>query len=688
MKRNCKQIFALVFTMIMAISCVSAVSAATNTYVFLCSDGIGLASQSSNSSVYTAGAYGVTGTTWNAMSSTTGGVSKGIYKDSADNVASLGFANSTPLYVATVTNGQGDALTEAGISPLTEERYSLIPLLKTNQTNPSNANSAKFSEKVEDFANATVKIDLAKGSGYGSYDQTKIVGYKVGLAFVDYAKGSKTYTTTSGGKTTTRYVYRADFAWLDIAADSKATIHDLPVYSSSRTFAESKHTVSFSVSDILTNGTHKKINGADTDVTAANANALVIGVILNDATYYCGGALLFFNNLNVVTVDDTPEPDPNAPVVSGDREKADFLLWSRTGVSQSSHYNADVYDDRNVYVHHGNNTICSATGGTSGSNIYTQQDRLFAISLNSANNPLAAAYEFNGASPISNVRYRLLPLSNVAATAANHKAFKDYYSDINNFTNGTLKVDLIKGGGFANLIDSETGLPKYEAFKIGLAYIDYSQNVTYVTGSSSTRTVNPTDIAWLDITDEVEALNTLDASTLNQTDWNTVKTEISVSVNDIINNGDHWRINGAGEETHILTAQNANAVVFGIVLEESEEPEYFGDVTLYGDNIHISSPVPSTSISFDEESNIDDGVILNIQNGESSDMTPLVFVAYYLGDFLVNVHVDTSFTAEAGYIGAKSATYPIDNVNVSSDKVVVMALDGSTFKPLCPNFVY
>ncbi len=672
MKKTLKSGLVLMLSVLMVISCVSTISAATNTAVFLSSEGLGLSSQASNSSVYTEGAYGVTGTSWGAMNATTGGVSKGIYKDKAENAAYLGFATSTPLYVATTAENGAETLTAAGVSPLSAERYFIVPLVKTNNTTINNAQSVKFSDKIDDFENATVKIDLAKGSGYGNYDQSKIVGYKFGLAFVDYAKGSLSYKTGS----TTRYVYRADFAWLDIAADSKNEINSLPTYSSSQTFDDSKYTVSVSVNDILTNGTHKKINSASVDVTAENANAVVIGVILNDGTYACGGSILFFNNLNVVTEDDT---DPNAPVFSGNRQKADFTLWSRTGVATSTSYDADTYADRGVCAYNTWNALSSVTGSSS-ANIFTQHDIFATMSL-------ARSVIANGTNFGANVtqadadRYRLYPLVNPGSSAPNQKAFKDYYDDISNFENGYLKVDMLKGGNFPAISAGDEY--QYKAFRIGLAYVDYNTTDTYTSGS--TRTVYAADISWLDITEQIEALNDFpeDHSIV---DWNDVKTEISVSIDDIITNGTHKYINGATAATHTLTAQNANAVVFGIELENDVYPQS-GNI-LYFDNLRISTEVPATSVSFDEESNLDDGVILNIQNGESSDITPLVFVAYYLGGSLVNVHVDTSFTAEAGYIGAKTAKYPIDNVNISSDRVVVTALDGSTFKPLCPSFDY
>ena len=665
MKKNFKQVLALLFAAVMAISCMSAVSAETNTTVFLSSEGLALP-QASNGSVYTEEAYGLVGTAWSQMNATSGDISKGIYKDKEVNAAYLGFAPSAPLYAATITENRAEELAAAGISPISEERYFVIPLHKTGNTNIGKNYSVKFSDKIDDFANATVQIDLAKGSSYKNYNQNKIVGYKFGLGFVDFEKQSLSYTAINK---TRENVYPADFAWLDIA---KSTIDGLPTYSSSLTFDASKYTVSFPVSEILENGTHKKINGATVDVTAENANAVVIGVILNDATYYCGGSLLFFNNLQVLTEDNT---DPNEPVITDNRTKADLLLWSRSGAQNSTSNNAGTYSAKNVWAYNIWNVMASLGGGNS-AQIFTQQDCLANLTLGRM--PIASATAWDGASPIDKERYRILPLANSGALNPNQNNFKYYNDGIINFENGVLKVDMIKGGGFPDISKGDDN--QYKAFKIGLAYVDYFSPAYYTSGS--TREVFATDIAWLDITEQIEALNEFPA-VHSVVDWNDVKKEISVPISDIIENGTHKYINGASATTHTLTADNANAVVFGIELEKNVYPS---GIMLYFDNLRVSMPVPATSVSFDEASSINNGVTLKIANGESDDITPTVLAAYYLDDTLVDVKINTSFTAEAGYLGEKSAKYPIDE-SIEFDKLVFMALDGTkTLKPLCPKF--
>lgn len=266
-------------------------------------------------------------------------------------------------------------------------------------------------------------------------------------------------------------------------------------------------------------------------------------------------------------------------------------------------------------------------------------------------------------------RFRLIPLVSSGSTLSK-KAFSEHVAD---FADANITVDVAKGSSYwANV-------SKFSAFKIGLAYVDFNaENKPTYTYSSGTVSVYPTDIAWLDITESVTALPSYNLTS----SWYTAKTNVSVSVKNIIASTDHKYIHGATAETCSVTAENANAIVFGIVMSTGNETAVISSSNvLQYDNLCIEMPDAEFALS----GSASDGVTLTATNPTKAAITPTVITAYYKGNSLVAAVPDKAFTISAGAVNS-TKTYTISD-SYDYDKVKVIVIDGyDTLTPLCENF--
>ena len=300
MKMKFKRLVSLLTVAAMSLSFAGAVALADDSTVFLSSTGLATTA-TNNASVYTNGAWLYE--QWAPENSGFGNISNNLFTDKIA-MANINVKTSaTPLFLVKETDDF-----EAGISRPDNERYKIFPLIGTGSSNINKANSKYFKNQVTDFANATLTVDMTRLSYYtAAKEKGDIVGIKMGLAHVYYDGGSKLYTT----KGTKRYVYPADIQWIDITNYVDA----LPQYTASNTYANGVGQISLSVRDIIANGTHKYIHGAEADndtyrLTANNADAVVFGIILKDNNVTNTNNILFVNNITVTSPTPTPEPAP------------------------------------------------------------------------------------------------------------------------------------------------------------------------------------------------------------------------------------------------------------------------------------------------------------------------------------------------------------------------------------------
>ena len=645
-----KKIASLITAVAMSFALIGAIAVAegdSTAVTFFSTEGV------ADPSTYTSNAYLYS--RWNAESSVVGNTASMNFSDGARTVTTMSLAQaSTYLY------NMHDA--DEAVTPIDENRYLVMPLLKVGTATPNNTNKAVFGDKIPDFENSIISFDFIKGAT-ALVTGSKFTSIQMGLAYVDY---SKSYTYQRNGQTTKQYVYATDMALIDITDEFPD--YNTTRYTASKAYDDLKTEMAFSVSNIINNGTHKYINGTTNEpLSAENANAVVFNIVLNDATYYVGGNSMLINNI-AITPDEasvTPTPVPTPEPVKPDG----LLLWSRKGVASSTSYDADTYADKKVYVYNTWNPMSTATGTNSG-NIWSSKDVFTYISLGKSVLANATAMD-DAVTPSDADRYRILPLANAGAGSENKKSFSDYYS-VADMEESYLKLDMIKGGGFPAI--AKDGDNPYKAFKLGLAYVDYNTVSNYTSGS--VRNAYATDISWIDITEEVEALNEFPANHA-ELDWDDYKTEVSIPMADIINNGTHKYIHGATADNPI-TFENANAVVIGIELENDSNPS---GMMLYFDNLRIEKAVDTT---FAFSGSVANGVKLSARNEGSKAITPVVVFAYYKDGLLVDVKIDKSFTVAANSEGENSYQ---PSSSQAFDHVAVMAFESfDTLKPLCPKF--
>ncbi len=574
--------------------------------------------------------------------------------------------NGSVSYLNGMTNADEE------VTPLDENRYIVLPLVTVGKT-PSETNSVYFSDKIPSFDESTLSIDIIKGATE-LITKHKFESIKMGLAHIDYSQSYK-YTRKYDNKEYS--CYPAGIKWIDIT-DDFPDVYDTR-YGAAKIYGNIVTTPSYPVNYIIANGEERYINGAtkaQTEVTAANANAVVIDILLNEDNkdYFIGGDSMLINNIKVEpkagTVTPTPEPTPT-PVPTPEPIKPEgLLLWSRTGVSTSTNYNANTYAPNNIFVYNTWNPMSTATGTNSGK-IWSCQDVFTYISLGKSVLANASAMD-DAITPSSADRYRLFPLATAGGNdGLKTKSFSDYYST-DDLADSYLKVDMIKGGGFPSI--AQEGENHYKAFKLGLAYVDYTKSSNYTSGN--VRTAYATDMAWIDITEEVEALKEFPSAHASL-DWDEHKTEIALPISDIIEKGAHTYIHGATSEKPITIA-NANAVVFGIELENNVYPS--GNM-LYFDNLRFEK---AAEVSFTFSGSVANGVTLSAHNESSKPITPAVVFAYYKDGALVDVKIDKSFkvakTAEGEH------TYQLSSAE-AFDHVAVMAFDSlENLVPLCTKF--
>ena len=598
---------------------------------------------------------------WNAGSPATGGAAE---NRTVDNIY-LGYigGHTNSGYAANV-NPELD-----GAEPLGKNRYRLLPLIDSGSGTSVSQTISKdtahaFSEYVNDFENATITLDMLKGSSYSTANLEHIDSFRLGLAYMDYDHPVTAYTNST--------VYYTDIVWYDITTDVKA----LKGHSKSTSWKDVKTNVSVDVSDILA-ADHVRINGATAEnctVTAENANTFVLGIEFKDGseTYAATGHQLYFDNINIspkgaiATEEPTPEPteeptEAPAPTLAPGTK---LMIASSNGSYDG------IYDGVWGYrVYNWGSTLYADVVGAA---TVSSDDKSAAFTLNPSKSGLSTLTEATapaGVTPIEASRYRLIPLltnGNNSVAGLYAHTFMEKIPDFG-AEDQYLSVDMLKAPGYPNVKDH------VDKYKIGLAFIDYEKGGVIAGGSVK---VFPTDIAWYDITDEVLALNYRDVSKT----WDAQKKTISVKISDILESPDHQYVHGNPGD---ITADNANAVVFGFEIADKTWFYGNGNKTLAYDDLRIDAiPAPAASFSF--TGSIAEGVKLTADNPGGKDIVPVIVAAYYKGSQLVDVKIDRSFTASAGGSSEKICTIESE---ADYDSVSVMALETlDNIKPLCASF--
>ena len=660
MKRTFKTMTAMVLTLMMLLSlvCVSVMADGATGVIVLSNTAIANYDDSQSAfvtvdadgraAIYTSGGH--LGIGWSA-----GG---GALCDAADlqpgnvkmRLPRLSLSSVTPLLKATAW--------DEGVDHIGADRYAIIPFLTSTTssptgTTPSSGNTCAFSSKFTNFANATLSVDVIRNGALWTNGHLDSV--KMGFAYMDF--GTPLHYTSGSSRT----VYPYDVVWVDVTAPVSAA----GTYTTTKTYDAQKNVVTLDIANVFENGTHQSFNSATTSVTPANANAFFIDLKLTGddvATYNLSGTSLIYNN--IVITEPSSSGDPTEPQAYVPKS---IPLWTHRGTS--GYEGASAYTG-NAFTYESWNPD-STLAAVVKADFYNTADTKLAY-LSMAKNGLSSQTDLpEGVTPVDGNRYRMMPLTSPGNSSPNTSlTFKNITNTQFNWANGYITFEALKGASYSGLRANIAN------FKVGLAHLDYANGMT----SYSSNKVYPTDIAWLDITDQVIALN----SYAKASSWAEQKKLITVNVSDILASTDHQYLHGATAQNCAVTADNANAFVLGVTMADGKEDFFQGSTfLLMFDEVTLHETPPVTEFGF--SGSIENGVALSCPKNYGTEITPVVVIAYYDQGALTDLTIDTDLTIGAGEEEALN-TYLIGSVE-PYDSVKVFAFDSfATMKPLCSCF--
>ena len=288
MKRKFKSIVALIAAAIMVFSVVGTVSADEQTKWVLQSKG---GTKDENVTIANTWQNYNTNDTFNVTAKTYFG----------RDVFVTGIADTTKLDSTDLTNNAAKVV--GTVTPMDEYRYRILPLAATNSATSWTLGADtinSFADKISDFADAYLTIDLAKGPSY--YDNVekvdKVQDFMIGFARIDHTNKNNKITSVVN-------CHPTDIVWVSFGD----FMEHVPGYKSSNTWDEAKATFSVKISDIFANGTHKKIHGTEAEqptVTAANANAIVMGQKTKDLTFTGSQLILIYDDICIEKREEAP----------------------------------------------------------------------------------------------------------------------------------------------------------------------------------------------------------------------------------------------------------------------------------------------------------------------------------------------------------------------------------------------